>query len=138
MEATNSELLVSSEPKVYRDTKFFSFVLLEGPSIWISINILYKFCRHRQHRSRLSNHFIIALIVVSLMDTTIEMPIVLHYLRLGRVEPSKYGLCLFWFWLCYSLQNVNVFLMTWTSIERHILIFHSNWIQTRDVRGMRF
>lgn len=132
MEATNSELLVSSEPKVYRDTKFFLFTILVGPSILISIYILYQFCRYRQHRSRLSNHCIIALIVVSLMDTTIEMPIVLHYLRLGRVEPMKNGYCLFWYWLCYSVLTVNIFLMAWTCIERHILIFHSNWIQTQS------
>lgn len=132
MEAANSELLISSEPKLYRDIKFFSFALLEGPSIVISIYILYQFCRHHQHRSRLPNHFIIALVVVSLMDTTLEMPIVLHYLRLGRVETSKYSFCLFWVWVCYSLQTVNIFLMTWTSIERHIFIFHSNWIQTQS------
>ena len=123
--------MISSEPEVYRYAKLVLFTLLEGPSILISIYILYQFLRHRQYRSRLNNHSIIGLIFISLIETASELPIALNYLRLGYVQPMKYGFCLFWIWYNFSLQTTNLILMTWTSIERHILIFHSNWIRTR-------
>ena len=130
MNFVNTESEISSEPIVYRYAKLFLFASLEVPSILTSNYILYKFSRNRQYRSRLNNHSIIALVIISLLETTSELPIVLHYLRLGHVEPMKYGFCLFWVWYNFSLFTTNLFLMSWTSIERHILIFHSNWIQT--------
>ena len=42
------------------------------------------------------------------------------------------GFCLFWAWYNLSLLATNISLMAWTSIQRHILIFHSNWIQTQS------
>ena len=123
---------MSSEPEIYRYTKLVLFASLEGPSMLISIYILYQFLQHRQYRVRLNNHSIIGLIIISFMDTTSEIPIALNYLRLGYVQPMNNGFCLFWIWYNFSLQTTNLILMTWTSIERHILIFHSNWVQTRS------
>ena len=131
MNASESDFTISSEPQLYRYIKLCLFSILEIPSVLISIYILYKFFSSRQNRSRLNNHFIIALIILSFIETTSELPIALQYLHLGHVYPSKYNFCLFWIWYNFSLQTTNLFLMTWTSIQRHILIFHSNWIQTR-------
>lgn len=130
MNGSNIESAISSEPVVYRYVKLYLFVSLEVPSVMISIYILYQFCRHHQYRWRLNNHSIIGLIIISLIETTSELPIALHYLRLGNVQPMKSSFCLFWIWYNFSLQTTNLILMTWTSIERHILIFHSNWVQT--------
>ncbi len=131
MNETNiNDFVISTEPLVYRYIKLCLFVSLEIPSVLISIYILYKFFRFRQHRSHLNNHSIIALIIISFIETTTELPIALEYLRVGQVQPSKYSFCIFWIWYNFSLQTTNLSFMTWTSIERHILIFHSNWIQT--------
>jgi hypothetical protein len=130
MNESESDVSISSEPELYRYIKLYSFAAIEIPSVLISIYILYQFFRFRQNRSRLNNHSIIALIIVSFIETTSELPIALQYLRLGHVEPNKYSFCIFWIWYNFSLQTVNLSLMTWTSIERHILIFHSNLIQT--------
>ena len=130
MNDTESEFSISSEPQLYRYLKLYVFASIEIPSALTSLYILYQFFRFRQHRSRLNNHSIIALIIVSFIETTSELPIALQYLRLGYVKPTKYSFCIFWIWYNFSLQTVNLSLMTWTSIERHILIFHSNLIQT--------
>lgn len=132
MSASDTDLPLSYEPKAYRDGKLFFFSSVAGPSILISIYILYQFFRHRRHRSRLNNHSIIGLIFISCIQTSSELPITLHYLRLGRVEPMRGEFCLFWSWYNLSLLATNVSLMAWTSIQRHILIFHSNWVQTRS------
>ena len=81
--------MISSEPEVYRYAKLVLFALLEGPSILISIYILYQFLRHRQYRSRLNNHSIIGLICISLIETASELPIALNYLRLGYVSTNE-------------------------------------------------
>jgi len=130
MNESQSDLIISSEPKLCRYIKLCVFGILEIPSVLISLYILYKFSCFPQYRSRLNNHPIIGLIIISFIETTTELPIALQYLRLGYVKPNKYGFCLFWIWYNFSLQTTNLTLMTWTSIQRHILIFHSNWVQT--------
>ncbi|CAF3922581.1 unnamed protein product [Adineta steineri] len=130
MNETNSDIIISSEPELYRYLKLCIFVILEIPSILISIYIIYQFIHSRQFRSRLNNHSVIALIILSFIETTSELPIALQYLRLGHVQPMNSNFCLFWIWFNFSLQTTNLFLMGWTSIERHILIFHSGWVQT--------
>jgi hypothetical protein len=130
MNESQSDLIISSEPKLSRYIKLCVFGILEIPSVLISIYILYKFYCFPQYRNRLNNHPIIGLILISFIETTSELPIALQYLRLGYVKPNKYGFCLFWIWYNFSLQTTNLTLMTWTSIQRHILIFHSNWLQT--------
>jgi len=132
MNETNIDVGISTEPIVYRYIKLCLFLSLEIPSILISIYILYKFIKLPQYRSRLNNHSIICLIIISLIETSTELPIALQYLRIGQVQPNKYSFCLFWIWYNFSLQTINLMLMQWTSIERHILIFHSNWIQTSN------
>ncbi|CAF1312900.1 unnamed protein product [Adineta ricciae] len=131
MNANTSDEIVPAEPEFYRHMKFYAFIVLQIPSILISMFIIYKFVTVRQFRVRLNNHSIFALIIVSFIETTTELPIALHYLRFGYVKIMKYGFCLFWNWLNFSLQTTNLFLMSWTSFERHILIFHSNLIQTK-------
>jgi hypothetical protein len=130
MNTTESEIPISSEPILFRYIKLCLFASIEVPSVLTSIYILYKFFRFPQFRSRLNNHSIIALIIVSFIETSSELPIALQYLRIGHVQPNTYSFCLFWIWYNFSLQSTNLLLMTWTSIERHILIFHSNWMQT--------
>ena len=132
MNATDVDLQISDEPKTYRDAKLIFFASLQGPSMLISIYILYQYCRHRQHRLRLNNDSIIGMILISFIQTSTELPITLNYLRLGRVQIRKPGFCLFWTWYSLSLLATNLLLMNWTAIERHIFIFHSNWLRTRS------
>jgi hypothetical protein len=103
---------------------------MEFPSVSIAIYILYKFFCSHEIRSRLNNHSIIALVFVAFIELTTELPITLQFLSSGHVQPKTKGFCLFWIWYNFSLQSINLFLMAWISIERHILIFHSNLIQT--------
>ncbi|CAF1003583.1 unnamed protein product [Adineta steineri] len=130
MNETYTDILISSEPILYRYMKLCLFAILEVPSVLISIYILYINFSYRKFRSRLRNHSIIGLILLSLIETTTELPIALQYLHLGYVKPNNSRFCLFWIWYNFSLQTTNLSLMTWTSIERHIFIFHSKWFQT--------
>ncbi|CAF3431409.1 unnamed protein product [Rotaria sp. Silwood2] len=132
MNETDSGSSQSSEPELYRYyIKLYLFGSLEVPSILISIYILFKFINNRQFRSHINNHSIILLIIVSFLNTTSELPITLQFLRVGYIKPNSNIFCLFWIWYNFSLQSTNLVLMTWVSFQRHILIFHSNWTQTK-------
>ncbi|CAF1253730.1 unnamed protein product [Adineta ricciae] len=131
MSINSSNEVVPSEPELYRHIKFYLFIVLQIPSVLISMFIIYKFVTVRQFRVRLNNHSIFALVIVSFIETTTELPITLDYLRFGYVKIMKYSFCLFWTWFNFSLQTINLILMAWTSFERHILIFHSNLVQTK-------
>lgn len=123
--------IVSSEPLVYRNIKFYLFLLIEIPSVMISLYIIYKCLKNGRMVSRLNNHSIICLVSISLIETTSELPIALDYLRLGFVQIQTTGFCLFWIWYNFSIQTMNLTVMSWMSIERHLLIFHSNSFQNR-------
>ncbi|CAF0988746.1 unnamed protein product [Adineta steineri] len=125
-----NETAVLLEPTFVRHLKFYLFISIECPSISTAIYVLYRFFRSYEIRSRLNNHSIIALLFTSCIAITTELPITLRFLKTGNVQPKSKGFCLFWIWYNFSLQSINLFLMAWLSIERHILIFHSNLIQT--------
>ncbi|CAF2748917.1 unnamed protein product [Rotaria sp. Silwood2] len=85
------------------------------PSILISIYILYKFIVDRQFCSHINNHSIIAMIIISFIDTTTELPITLQYLRVGYVQPDAKTFCLFWIcvtWLSTFDWITNVLLLS--------------------------
>jgi hypothetical protein len=41
---------------------------------------------------------------------------------------------LFWVFIDYSIYSLQIALFAWASIERHILIFHDQWVFTRKKR----
>ncbi|CAF3555950.1 unnamed protein product [Rotaria socialis] len=125
-----NETTGSSEPPIVRHIKFYLFISIELPSVSISIYIFYKFYHSYEIRSRINNHSILALLVVSFIALTTELPITLQYHSSGHVKPEDERFCLFWIWYNYSLKAIDLFLMAWTSIERHILIFHSYLVLT--------
>ncbi|UJR08446.1 hypothetical protein I4U23_012716 [Adineta vaga] len=80
------------------------------------------------------HHAILALLIVSLLTNLIEIPRILHYLRLGVVGAQTIASCLIWQWCDYLLYGQANLLMLWTSFERHILVFHSHLINTSKRR----
>ncbi|UJR08865.1 hypothetical protein I4U23_013120 [Adineta vaga] len=122
--------MVSFEPYIIRHLKFYLFTSIQVPSVCVSIYILYQCYRSDKIRSRIHNHFLIVLLAIAFLELTTELPITLQFLYSGRVRPQSHGFCLFWIWYNCSLHSINLFVMAWTSIERHILIFHSHLLQT--------
>ncbi|CAF1120541.1 unnamed protein product [Didymodactylos carnosus] len=120
----------SEEPSLVRHIKFFLFLPIEIPSIICALGIIYYYVTQRELR-RLNNHSIIFLLIGSFLMITTELPITLNFLLTGYVLPSRPAFCLFWIFYNFSLQSCNLMLMAWTSIERHLLIFHQHLMQTK-------
>jgi hypothetical protein len=53
-----------------------------------------------------------------------------HYYRTGTSLISTPSFCLTWVFIDFTLHLVILDLVAWASVERHILIFHTNWLAT--------
>jgi hypothetical protein len=80
----------------------------------------------RTQRQLLANHVVIVMLVVSFLTVTIDLSITLNYLRVGTTNPS---VCYFWMYMDYVLYANGILLLTWASIERHILVFAAHWFR---------
>ncbi|CAF1426240.1 unnamed protein product [Rotaria sp. Silwood1] len=117
MNQSENTSVTSLESMLDRYIKLYLLATISIPSILTSIYILYKFVIDRQFRSHINNHTIIAMIIVSFVNTTTELSITLQYLRVDYVQPNKKNFCVFWIWYVFALQIVNISLMTWALIE---------------------
>ncbi|UJR28034.1 hypothetical protein I4U23_009291 [Adineta vaga] len=77
------------------------------------------------------NHFILILLIISFIQVLIELSMVENYLFIGVVRPSTYNYCLFFNWFELTLHGTSLYVMFWTSIERHILIFSYSIFQSQ-------
>ncbi|CAF1332442.1 unnamed protein product [Didymodactylos carnosus] len=105
-------------------------ISVQIPAILCSIFCLYHFLWTRELRHGIHNHAIICLLICSLLAIATELPIAEQFLVYGIVYPSTRSFCLFWNYWNFTLNNGNIFIMAWMSIERHLLIFHSNLYRT--------
>ncbi|CAF3353508.1 unnamed protein product [Rotaria socialis] len=58
----------------------------------------------------------------------------LNYTRTGNIWPQTPVSCLFWWLAATDISNMINILMAWTSIGRHILVFHERWLLTKKER----
>ena len=100
------------------------------PSVICSLVVLIFFATHwsTMISKALQHHSVFILIVISLLYTTIDVPFSLNYFRIGQHPYRSIRFCIWWYWIDYSLLSMSLFVTATASIQRHILIFHSNWL----------
>lgn len=111
--------------------KFTLLLVLQILSIPCFLYIFVQFrYRIRLHRT-FHHHAVIALLIVSFIFVIVAVPLTLAYLFTSSVKPENETFCSLWNWLHYSINIVNLFLMGFTSLERHWLIFHPYFIHNK-------
>jgi len=111
--------------------RFWLYLLFEIPSVICSIFVLSHLLFNRTLRRALYNHIIIILLAINLIVQVTDIPWILHYYRLGSVSPATHAFCMIWIFVDESLSITTTILFAWTTVERHILIFHDRWVSTR-------
>lgn len=81
-----------------------------------------------------SRHVIVLLLTINFIQLHSDIPFALQYLDTGVVRPSFPATCSFWMFVTTSTYSSSLLLMAWASFERHLLIFHSHWLNTRRRR----
>ena len=110
---------------------FWAFLLLNIPAILCSVFLLYHLLTETSLRRALQNHAIIIITILNLIYQVVDIPVHLQYFKTGLVWPSVPLLCLIWWFIDYGFFFVNLSLLMWASIERHIIIFHQSLLNTR-------
>ncbi|CAF1137733.1 unnamed protein product [Adineta steineri] len=111
-----------------RTIKFILILICQLLSISCSIFLLFHLITKATLYRALHNHTIIALVIVSFFQTISDLPMSLDYLRIGQASSSIF--CLMWNFFALSNYAVGIWVMTWASLERHLLIFHDHLIGT--------
>lgn len=114
--------------------RFWIKIIFTIPSIGCSIFILYHFVDNRTFRRALSNHVIIVIVVLILIIQSTDGIWILYFYQARKPLFSTLTFCRIWSLIDHYTPTVMVFLIGWTSIERHILIFHDRLVSTTTKR----
>ena len=96
--------------------------------------VLYHLLTTRALYTALNNHVIILLLISNGLQTLTDVPVQLAYFYRGIIWPPSARYCIFYYFIDFDLFTTCFLLITWASFERHILIFHSRWYNTRTRR----
>ncbi|CAF0861552.1 unnamed protein product [Rotaria sp. Silwood1] len=117
------------ETSLTRSIKFWILLILQTPSIFCSIFVLHHMFISRTQRHLLANHVVIVMLIVCFFSVITDLSITLNFLQDGIVHVSSSSFCYFWMYIDYVLYANGMLLMTWASIERHILVFASQYFR---------
>ena len=121
-----------SEISLSRTVRFWLLLFSDSFSIICTLILLDYLLRDRKLRHALSNHVIIILLALGLTTQMIEIPMYLAFIaHSGFVRPSRPVTCQIWWFVSLGMYNAGTIFMAWAAIERHILVFKSQWISTR-------
>ncbi|CAF0767032.1 unnamed protein product [Adineta ricciae] len=127
------KLSMSTSAERIRLVKYSILQTTLAPSILCDIFVFVYFFRH--WRKEIINaphyHVTLCLLIVSFIQKTTDIIFHLYYLRWGIVISPTYSFCVTWNWLNYSLYCVNLDLVTWCCIERHLFVFHSHLMKKK-------
>ncbi|CAF4798814.1 unnamed protein product [Rotaria socialis] len=91
---------------------------------------------NRVSRIALHNHIIIAITVLNFICLSTNVPSLLYIYRNGVVWLEVPFFCRIWKFIDAVTYVGVARLVAWASIERHILIFHDQWVLTRAKRTL--
>ncbi|CAF1349195.1 unnamed protein product [Adineta steineri] len=133
---TNSSETAFENTEIYwpRTLRFWLLLIFDIPSIICSLFVLYHLLINRASRHALHNHTIIVLLSIALCFQLTDIPWYLDFIRKGSVRPQIQARCLIWWLVNLGFYNTVSLILAWTSIERHILVFHDQWTSTRKKR----
>ncbi|CAF3004197.1 unnamed protein product [Rotaria sp. Silwood2] len=113
---------------------FWSFLIFLIPSIICSLLVLYHLLFDRTLRYGLNNHVIIIVLIIGLVCDVTLYPWMLYYYRYDGKWNRSPIFCIIWAFIDWGLYITHTVLFAWATIERHILIFHDQWVSTKIKR----
>ena len=114
--------------------RFWLYLIPDTLSILCSIFVLYHLLFDRTLRHALHNHVIIVLLFAGLVYETTTVPLMLYYYCVGNSWKRSTSFSRFWIFIDSLSYEIQLIGFAWASIERHILIFHSQWVLTQKKR----
>ena len=129
-DTNDSNINLAYDPPFAKAIKFWLIVLSESLAIPCYLFVIYHLSSTKIAREGLHNHTVVLILIFNFIQLTTDVSMTVSYLRLGYVVPSTPMYCLIWQFVDFGIWYAALFLMLWSSIERHILIFHSGLVAT--------
>ena len=129
-----STVFQAAESSLSKSIKFWLLLVGECLSIPAYLFVIQQFVTRRALFSALYNHVVIVNLFVALSVLLTDVVCHLIFLRWGRLLPSTHGMCVLWQYMDYGFWYADLSLKLWASIERHMLIFHANVLNTKARR----
>ena len=106
--------------------QFWTYLILEIPSLICTIYLLIYLLFDRHLRRQLHNHVIIVLLFLCLIILIVDNSFYLDGWRIGHGNsfPSSANVCLLWWFIDYGFYGAISVFLVWASFERHLLVFH--------------
>lgn len=114
--------------------RFWVYLVPLIPSILCSVFVLYHFLMQKALRTAINNHVVILMLSFGLFYEITDIVWYLHFYLTGNPLLATPAFCRVWVFIDGAVYVIIGMLMAWASIERHILIFHQNWIATKIKR----
>ncbi len=125
---------VTSSVEIGPRLRFWLYLIFDIFAVPCTVFVLYHLLMIRSSRQALHNHTIILIMLLDLVYELVDIPLHLQVLFTGVVRPATPTLCLVWWFIGFCFYYLIVALLLFTSIERHILIFHSQTVATKKKR----
>ncbi|CAF1238894.1 unnamed protein product [Adineta steineri] len=111
--------------------RFWIFLISNILSLICCLFVLYQFLFDSNLRRGLHNHVIIVVLFMCLIMelTTIPWKMYLYLYGVAWIQTPTF--CMIWKFLDSTLYTTTAKLVGWASVERHILIFHDQWVSTK-------
>ncbi|CAF0722365.1 unnamed protein product [Adineta ricciae] len=106
-----------------------SLTIVQIPSFFCAIQIL-RFGQRNNPLTRLPNHLLVCLLIVSLYAIAIDLPFTQAFLWLGFVPIQTSSMCTFYNISFSTMSGLNRALMAFMSLERHFLVFRPQLYHT--------
>ena len=129
-----STVFQAAESSLSKSIKFWLLLVGECLSIPAYVFVIQQFVTRRALYGALYNHVVIVNLLLNFGVLLIDILCHLIFLRVGKLVPSTRGMCLLWQYMDYGFWYGDLSLKLWTSIERHMLIFHANVLNTKARR----
>ena len=114
---------------LYR-VKFYLLLFIQIPSIITLLLIFAFFTRHRLLLREIRHQALLLLLAINFIELSFDLPMPMHFYRIGHVSPSTPAYCTWWTFFEYTLEVTSALLMATLSIQRHILVFHERLLRT--------
>lgn len=114
--------------------RFWILLLFDIASILSTCFILFFISINQRARTSIKNHILVILLIFGLAIQLIDVPFYLNFIVHSAVVPATPVTCLIWQLVDIGVYNESIFLMAWMAFERHIIVFHNQWLSTKRRR----
>ncbi|CAF3986138.1 unnamed protein product [Adineta steineri] len=114
--------------------RFWLYLISDVLSLICGFFLLFHLIFDSTLRRALHNHVIIAALCLCIIREVTTIPWTIHVYLVGVVPIKSPTFCMIWKFIESTVYTTLAKLVGWASIERHILIFHNQWVATKRQR----